>query len=78
MKKIRITVRITPKDSTPSRYQREKRWGDLYRLEGEPGETFTEFRDRKRKEWEIVQSLNDEVNFLFNNVLGSKPKYDQQ
>ena len=43
MRRVRIIIKI-------SRYQQEKRLGDLWRVEGDIGETFTEFRRRKLKE----------------------------
>jgi hypothetical protein len=59
--KIKITVKITK----PNRYQREKAWGNLYRMEGLPEECFTAFKERKRNEWGITQNIEDEVNMLF-------------
>jgi len=45
MRRIKIVIRI-------SRYQQEKLWGEMWRREEDtlPGETFTEYRNRKRKE----------------------------
>ena len=47
--KIRVTIKL-------SRYQKEKEWGDKYRLESNGGETFTEFKKRKK-----IEVRNDEV-----------------
>ena len=40
---VRITIKL-------SRYQQEKLLGEEYRANGIPGETFTEFKKRKKKE----------------------------
>ncbi len=47
MRKVKITIRIVP---TPSRYQNEKKMGQMWRIECEPGETFMQYRKRILKE----------------------------
>lgn len=49
--KIRVTIRL-------SRYQKEKEWGELYRAEAENGETFTEFKRRKKMELKLAEKIN--------------------
>jgi len=49
---IRITIKL-------SRYQQEKLLGEEYRATGIPGETFTEFKKRKKKE--TAEMLNNTV-----------------
>ena len=48
--KIRVTIKL-------SRYQKEKQWGELYRLESNGGETFTEFKKRKKLEMKKTDEI---------------------
>jgi hypothetical protein len=43
MRRVKITIRI-------SRYQNEKKMGQMWRIECEPGETFMQYRKRILKE----------------------------
>lgn len=49
---IRITIKL-------SRYQQEKLLGEEYRATGIPGETFTEFKKRRKKE--TAEMLNNTI-----------------
>ena len=53
----RVRIRVTVKKRA-SRYQVDKRLGELYRLEQTTGETFTEFKRRMKN------SQNDKYNAL--------------
>jgi len=43
MRRVKIIIHIVP---TTNRYQNEKKIGQMWRIECEPGETFMEYRER--------------------------------
>jgi len=56
MGRIKVTIKITQKSS---RYEKEKKLGELYRREAVEGESFTIFRKRKKEEEkEKIRLLN--------------------
>jgi hypothetical protein len=50
--RIRVTIKL-------SRYQKEKEWGEMYRAESNGGESFTEFKKRKKIELRNVEMINN-------------------